>query len=304
MKDTQNKALYSFADKDVAGLHVHISSGNGKIGHIWNVSTVPGDALNAPSVTRDGKQVRITDVPGTCGGVCKDCHNFCYAFDSIRQHHNACAPSWSENTLLYRKDVDRFMKEIDDAITEKNSKRRGKKVEEFRINVSGELESYRSFLLWIELAKKHPETRFGIYTKRFSWVVDYLKANNKFPENFFVNASEWNHNIDSLKPQIEGKTNIFAYCDSLAEAQEYLDKGYKMCKAIDYRGRHTGIKCDECGYCYGRYGIINVFVLDHSSAGRRRLAQEAKKLKAEGKLDEVTSRIAKAQEVESKEAAK
>ena len=154
------------------------------------------------------------------------------------------------------------------------------------------------------MAKKHPETRFGIYTKRFSWVVDYLKANNKFPENFFINASEWNHNIDSLKPQIEGKTNIFAYCDSLAEAQEYLDKGYKMCRAIDYRGCHTGIKCDECGYCYGRYGIINVFVLDHSSAGRRRLAQEAKQLKAEGKLDEVTSRIAKAQEVESKEAAK
>ena len=77
-----------------------------------------------------------------------------------------------------------------------------------------------------------------------------------------------------------------------------------MCRAIDYRGCHTGIKCDECGYCYGRYGIINVFVLDHSSAGRRRLAQEAKQLKAEGKLDEVTSRIAKAQEVESEEAAK
>ena len=91
--------------------------------------------------------------------------------------------------------------------------------------------------MWIELAKKHPETRFGIYTKRFSWIVDYLKANNKFPDNFFINASEWNHNIDSLKPQIEGKTNIFAYCDSLAEAQEYLDKGYRMCRAINYRGR-------------------------------------------------------------------
>ena len=49
---------------------------------------------------------------------------------------------------------------------------------------------------------------------------------------------------------------------------------------------------------------MNVFVLDHSSAGRVRLAKEAKQLEAEGKLDGVTSRIAKAQEVESKEASK
>lgn len=86
MKDNQSKALYSFANKDVAGLHVHISTGNGKIGHIWNVSTVPGDAINFPTVDRNGEKVRITDVFGSCSGVCGDCHNFCYAFDSIRQH--------------------------------------------------------------------------------------------------------------------------------------------------------------------------------------------------------------------------
>ena len=49
---------------------------------------------------------------------------------------------------------------------------------------------------------------------------------------------------------------------------------------------------------------MNVFVLDHSSAGRVRLAKEAKQLKAEGKLSAVITRIAKAQEVESKEATK
>ena len=296
-RKSDSKYLYDFDDgtESVAKMHVRISSGNGKIGKIWNVSTIPGSAAHRPAVKRGRGSVELTNVAGTCGGVCGDCHLFCYAFDSARQHHNSTIPAWAENTLVYRKDLDRFMKEVDDAITAKNSNPRCKKVEEFRINVSGELETYASLVAWAKLAEKHPEVRFGIYTKRFTWVMRYVAENRAFPKNFFLNASEWNGNIDAYKPALEGKVNIFAYCDSLEEAEAYLSKGYRMCKAIDYRGRHTGVKCDECGYCYGKEGIVKTFVLDHSSAGRMRLAKEAASLASRGKLDSVLKRIGEAQ---------
>ena len=283
-------AKYHLMTMKLESLHVKISKGNGKIGRIFNVSTLPGDAKHRPATKEGGV---LTDVHGTCGGVCGDCHQFCYAFDSVRRHHNACVPSWGTNTRLLREDRNRFFEEIDAELTKRNTSKRKttKKVTEFRINVSGELESPEQLLKWIELAKKHPETRFGIYTKRFGWVLDYLIANTKFPANFFLNASEWNHNLDPFMEQLEGKVNIFAYADSLEEALAFKAKGYKMCRAIDHRGCHTGVLCDECGYCYGKEGICKVFVLDHSSAGRGRLLTEAKKLEKENKLEAIIAEL-------------
>lgn len=288
--EKSNNVKYRLSVLNLTDLNVKISKGNGKIGKIFNVSTLPGDASHKPSTKKDGI---LTDVAGTCGGVCTDCHQFCYAFDSARQYHSSCIPAWGGNTRILREDPERFFDEIDHELTKRNhSKNKNvKKVEEFRINVSGELEHPSQLKSWVELAKKHPETRFGIYTKRFSWVLEYLVQNTKFPENFYLNASEWNHNLDPFMEQLEGKVNIFAYADTLQEALTFKKKGYKMCRAINYKGQHTGVLCDECGYCYGKEGICKVFVLDHSSAGRGRLGIEARKLEKEGRLQAVISEL-------------
>lgn len=274
----ENKLVvaYPLMNKDVAAIHVHISGGNSKIGHIYNVSTLPGDKQHKPATKALGT---LTDVDGTCIGVCDECSQYCYAFDSAVQYHTSCIPSWGENTRLIREDPDRFFKEVSEYFDHHT-------IEEFRINVSGELECYDWLEKWTALAEKHPDVRFGIYTKKFDFITLYLKKHEKFPDNFYLNASEWHGNLDKLYGQLDGKVNFFAYTESLVEAAEYAKRGYKVCQAINHKGQHTGKRCDECGYCYGRKGIIKVCVLDHSTAGRGRLSKEIRQLIKDGKLKE------------------
>lgn len=280
-------AVYQLMGKPIDQIHAHISDHNTKIGKIINFSTLPGDGAHAPVRSKkDDKPtlnlVFFCNIAGTCPGVCNDCSHFCYAFDSITQHPENCVLAWGENTRLFREDPVRLFAELEQYFDKKR-----KPIKEFRINVAGELERYEWLEMWCAFAEGHPETRFGIYTKRFGFVLRYLKAHGEFPKNFFLNGSEWNHNIDAFKDKLLGKTNIFAYSDSLKEAAEYVRHGYRICQAINYLGMHTGIQCDACGYCYGKYGIMNSCVLDHSGKGRQNLRKEIKELYASGELENI-----------------
>lgn len=265
--------LYKISE-DRASLHV--SKGNSKIGKgIWSFSTLPGNAEHM--ITVSGKGL-LTDIPGTCSRFCDGCFGGgCYAVRDAKLHHNATIRAWGENTLLLRSG--RLWDELETFLTLKNGKaekyleeahRQGidpdyalKKARElatvkiFRIHVSGELEDAAQLRRWNLLALAHPEIQFGIYTKNFDALAEFLDGGADFADNFVVNVSEW-HGI--AKPFLEkygwAKLNVFAYDDGTEPEVGKLPH----CPAVGADGHHAKmadgapITCDICRRCYRKTG--------------------------------------------------
>lgn len=164
--------------------------------------------------------------------------------------------------------------EIDKFITEANKKylktndERYHKVATFRINTSGEIENLDQFNGWNELAKKHPEVNFGIYTKNFDVVKEFLETNENTADNFVVNISQWHHVADEFLEKHQGKFNIFEYDDTNRTGNELSEedierlKNERHCPAVTPDGHHAFTKdgepitCDMCKRCYRKTGEI------------------------------------------------
>ena len=256
---------------------LHISKGNSKIGkEIYSFSTLPGNAEHMLYL-KDG--TLLTDVPGTCSRFCEGCakDGACYAWRDAKLHHNATIPAWAENTILLRSG--RLWDELETYLTLKNGKaekyldevhrcgldpdlalsnaRALAVIKIFRIHVSGELESASQLRRWNLLALAHPEIQFGIYTKNFDALAEFLDAGSDFAPNLVVNVSEW-HGV--AKPFLEkyawAKLNVFVYDDHTEESVERLPH----CPAVDAKGHHakrpdgTPIQCSQCLRCYRKTG--------------------------------------------------
>ena len=123
-------------------------------------------------------------VKGTCGGNCKGCFNPehpekspCYVAKSYYMHTNRNEDGTTGNILENKCSVklghayrtiamtmfrDELLEALDKKLTNKK-----KKLKIVRINESGELTCYEDLGLWCELAKRHPETIFYVYTKNY-----------------------------------------------------------------------------------------------------------------------------------------
>jgi hypothetical protein len=278
-------------DKDHASLH--ISQGNAKIGKgIWSFSTLPGNEDHLLVTSTHGL---LTDVPGTCSKYCDGCFNGgCYAVRDAKLHHNATIPAWAENTVLLRSG--RLWDRLDTFLTLKNGKAcrilgqyykdacemkpdlppkeevlaaaRGiAVVKYFRIHVSGELEDADQLRRWNELAARHPETTFGMYTKNFDALAEFLDSGERLVDNFVVNVSEW-HGVAKafLDAHPDCGLNVFEYDDSLQkdcgldEAEKARLAKVPHCPAVTKEGHHatladgSPITCDRCGRCYRKTG--------------------------------------------------
>lgn len=249
---------------EITEAKLHLAKGNNKIGKgIWAFATVPGNEEHRPTLS-DGTV--LSNVVGTCSKYCDGCakNGACYAWRDYMLHHNVTVQSWSENTNLLRSG--RLFEEIDKFITEKNKNPEKLKVETFRINTSGEIESLEQFVGWNNLALKHPEVTFGIYTKNYDVVEAFLLTHENTAPNFVVNISQWNHVADQFLSKHAGKFNVFEYDESnkktttLTEAdQERLSK-LTHCPAVMQNGRHrlledgTPVTCDMCRKCYTKTG--------------------------------------------------
>ena len=280
---------------DPGQARLHVSKGNSKIGDgIWSFSTLPGNSEHMLTL-KDG--TLLTDVPGTCSKYCDGCakDGACYAWRDAKLHSNATIPAWGENTVLLRDG--RLWDQLETFLTLKNAKaikllgswKKPKtddlglievcaketlrqamelaKVKTFRIHVSGELENADQLRRWNALALKHPEIRFGIYTKNFDALGEFLDGGTDFAPNLCVNVSEW-HGV--AKPFLSkygwAKLNVFEYDDSLRK-DSGLDDAEKArlananhCPAVGEDGRHRKtpagepITCDMCGRCYRKTG--------------------------------------------------
>jgi len=257
---------------NVPKLHVAMN-GNTKIGtEIASFSTLPGDADHLVTL-KDGTVVN--QIPGTCSSNCKYCFENCYAANALKRYSLTCLQSWGDNTLLLRSG--RLFEELDKFINRKNVLYLKTKDPEmvrikiFRINVSGEITSGEELAGWNDLAKKHPETRFSVYTKNYDALEEFMTTHEDTADNFVVNVSQWHGSADAFLAAHPGKFNVFEYIDLNRDdctadeelrkhMQEISEKPSNMCPAVTVTGKHakkadgTPITCDACQKCYRKTG--------------------------------------------------
>lgn len=217
---------------------ISLSNGNKKIGKgVWSFSTLPGDK---PLSTE--KLGPLTDIKGTCTGVCEGCKSNCYAIKLGKLHHNVCISAWGKNTLMIRKDPVKVAKQLISAIDKY-------KIHTLRYNVSGEIENLEQLNCIVHVATSRPNTIVYLYTKQFEIIKKYLSLHEKFPDNLVINISEWHGNSDKYNFD-KAHLNIFAYDDGTDPKL----KSWVHCPAVDAKGHETGIQCKDCKRCMKNKG--------------------------------------------------
>lgn len=152
--------------KKEGSLKVAISSGNRKLGMVYNVSL-------APIIT--------------CAN-CSGCKEFCYDLKSCLQYGNVMRAR-ARNTALLRMDRDSYFAQIESIMTSK------KKHRYFRWHVSGEIVDMDYLQRMIDIARRHPDWTYWTYTKHYMvvnrWIRDNGGNKNAIPSNLHIMFSEW-----------------------------------------------------------------------------------------------------------------
>lgn len=220
-----------------------IKGGNMKLGNMGTISKLMG---NVPVSTAYG------DIVGTCGEHCNGCSSSCYVkksyrYDSVRKGH-------ARTTLAFRSDLEKSFESMD-----KQLSRKRRPFEQVRINQSGELESYLELQKYCELANKHSETTFYVYTKNYSAVFANI---TKLPENLYVLISVWgNQGVAEYKQlsKLSSQIKAFVYMDETYTEEFYLSIGLKIetsCKAYEGHKLNHEITCDKCKKCFNKLSRI------------------------------------------------
>lgn len=211
------------------------SNGNIKVGNMGTISKLMGDdPIYVKSMN--------TAVVGTCGHNCAGCKNKCYVKKSYR--YPSVILSHARTTIAFRENLVSAFNDMDKQLTNKR-----KPFEIVRINQSGEIESTAELNHYYELAAKHPETKFYLYTKNFV----ALKASDleSMPENITILISVWHeYGIDTYN-ELKHMPNVkaFVYMDGY----NYEMEVGTMCNAYDKNGKMDHrITCDKCRKCFDR----------------------------------------------------
>lgn len=134
-----------------------ISAGNSKLGLISNISLPPCKS---------------------CGRV--PCGKQCYAMKAYRNYATA-RYAWDSNLALAKQHPSVFWRSVDQQLTKRPQRL-------FRIHVAGDFPSKRYLLQSIAVAKRHPNTRFLAFTKRYKWASEVA---DKLPPNYQIVLSAW-----------------------------------------------------------------------------------------------------------------
>lgn len=224
-----------YSIKNDCDLHIRISKGNRKLGTLPGFNTLAGDE---PLTLADGRV--LTDIKGTCGGLCSLCKHNCYAIRFTKQHHNAVIPAYAINTLILRNEPEKLRTEINAYLQKHPTKY-------FRFHTSGELESIEQLRLYADICNDNPETIFYIYTKAFdllqAWFAELDCKSVGVPENLVINLSAWKDNLVGYMSNAHfQECNIFEY-------DECHTSTFAHCPAIDKTGHETGVTCSMCRRC-------------------------------------------------------
>lgn len=212
-------------------IKARFAAGNIKLGNMATFSKLKG---NEEFSTCYGT------ITGTCGGFCDGCSGACYVNKSYR--YPSVIKGHARNTAAFRININQAFIDLDNQLNRKR-----KPFEIIRINQSGELESRTEFLKWCELAAKHTESIFYIYTKAYEFVEDLIDT---MPVNIYLLVSIWHEQGISFYRQHKNAPQVKAFV--------YLD-GYKYpediqpdttCKAYEGGKLNHAITCDKCRKCF------------------------------------------------------
>lgn len=211
---------------------------------------------------------------GTCGEYCTGCFNEddprkspCYVAKSYVMHTDRNLDGTIGNILTNRCTVklghayrtiamtmfrDELLVELDMQLTRKRDK-----FENIRINESGEITYYEDLYFWCELARRHQETTFYLYTKNYAAVRKAI-ANNVIPSNLWINISVWHEYgiAEYMEFKSHSQIRAFVLVDDEWDANKYATCGLildDMCPAYDAKGKmNHDITCDKCGkaHCF------------------------------------------------------
>lgn len=213
-------------------------------------------------------------VKGTCGGNCKGCFNpedprksECYVVKSYLKYtnrnedgtvgdilKNECSVKLGHayRTIAMTMFRDELLEALDKKLTNKK-----KKLQIVRINESGELTCYEDLELWCELARRHPETIFYVYTKNYK-VIQKAIDEDIIPDNIFINISVWHESGIEEYNNMKDHPQIRAFClvDEEYTKDVYASKGLNitsMCGAYDEKGKmNHAVTCDKCKKCFSK----------------------------------------------------
>lgn len=186
-----------------AGVYVHISRGNRKIGRVMNVSTAPVLA---------------------CAN-CKECKSFCYDIKACMQYPCNVLTARVENLYMARYARRQYFQQIKDAC----SRRRANKF--FRWHVAGDILDADYFVHMVEIARMFPDFVFWTYTKNYAIVNHYVATHGgnrhvAIPGNLSIMFSEWD-GLEMDNPYNFGTFSCKLKDGNKNHAPEYFDGLYK-----------------------------------------------------------------------------
>lgn len=221
--------------------HLHISSGNSGTGKgVYTLNLLSGDE---PLTLEDGTV--LTNISGTCHGCCDKCKSDCYAIRN--QKFRSCyrnIKSWSENTIIANSNIPQLVDELNNFIN-------NNLVSVFRFHSFGEIPSYEYLIAMNEIAKHNCDIKFYCYTKRFSWLVDYITVYGEFSPNLTILASIWDGNWD----------NPFELPEFIYDAKRNMQIPH--CPKVDINGHETGVTCAKCKRCFSAKRGTKIAVYPH-----------------------------------------
>lgn len=212
------------------------ANGNTKLGNMGSFSKLYGN-----------KTYWINDlnmaVKGTCGNYCAGCEKECYVRKSYR--HGSVMLNHARNTVSMRENTKQSFKDMDLQMSRKR-----KPFEIVRIHQSGEFEKAEEVDGWSDLARKHPETKFYVYTKAYDLVVPKL-LDGTIPSNLTVLISIWHSYGMSEYEMVKSLPNVKAFV--VDDGYDYGLEFDTRCMAYDSKGKlNHNITCDKCKKCFNR----------------------------------------------------
>ena len=224
--------------------HVWFFKGNTKVGKMLTWNKLAGNT----KLGAEGCQ-------GTCGSNCSGCWNAdnwkkssCYVAKSYYRYPQTVIPAHVRNTLAMRTDMTGTFDALDKQLT------RAKIKLPVRLHSSGELESVEELRGWCELAKKHTDRPFYVYTKAYDVVNGLLGSGYELPENMWINISIWHEKGIECYKKWGHLANIraFVYDDKYDYASHGIETKVH-CPAYTKEGKMDHSQtCDVCGWCYGK----------------------------------------------------
>ena len=226
-------AINNNAAEYANSISVHITKANDKTG-LWSINLLAGNYAHEYDGSKTAALIHAIESAtgekccGTCNSDCKDC----YAKKMTRYPDvliNLC-----ENTMLARENPVKFWEMVEEeAYT-------GALIPGlFRIHDSGDFFSFEYFAACVDFVCRHPETKFGAYTKANEIVEEYGIEN--LPENFCLQCSPWPGYCEPI-----GDLPQFCYDDGTNPELASLPH----CPAVDCHGDRTGVQCVKCRHCY------------------------------------------------------